>query len=674
MRLRLLRHGAMVSLVFLTASASAQDTLGAGLVKSAVDSVDSGSDDMREFGLMLLGVLAEVDGEGRDAIEDAFEVYGVLARLEFLAGAGDAKAGLAGHLAERVRKRLGLDAVGDAKEVPLEAEDATPIPFNEEGWAWIRFNAKAGMDYEIAVSSEDTAKATVFDADLAEVLAREPIFEDGPVLVDSADIQEGMLYARFRLLEGDGEGFRVSVKASKAPNPLVAGDSADEAKAVAVGEVFRGELDEAHEALWVKFAAEPGGAYEIRTTRLTSPLDTTLTLYAPGGTEQLDYNDDDDAADEAFSLASGIRWLCTEAGEYPVQIARRDEDPGSFDFSVKKVAGGMAVGAAVRAPADREGARELQPSDGFCRVILDEGEDEGWLTVAAAPGTRCRIQCSAEVEATAAGAPVIGVERPEPRARDAFGPWCMTDLTWVAHTAGPHTLHVCGASGRSPLIRLTQLGSGPVPAELILAAIPGQARPITVEKSGTGTGFIAAVSGRGTRYASFVAQKSKSYRLTTATLTPDDLEVCPAIGEVSDKLSFRVLEEDEMTDAGALVWDCSETGEYFVRIEVSPGSASPGEVFIRLEEVERHDGFREGDEVILGHHDCLLPGGNNWVPDMNQYVGKQGTIASLRNIDHSGSFVVRVDVDDEEWVWRTRNLGRPRPLPPAPGPAAEATP
>ena len=77
-----------------------------------------------------------------------------------------------------------------------------------------------------------------------------------------------------------------------------------------------------------------------------------------------------------------------------------------------------------------------------------------------------------------------------------------------------------------------------------------------------------------------------------------------------------------------------------------------------IETTNQGEQFKVGDRVILGKHD-LIPNhedwGLNWNGDMNQYVGKTGTIV-LFNAPYSPAVTVRV----KEWPfwWRVRNLKR----------------
>ena len=80
---------------------------------------------------------------------------------------------------------------------------------------------------------------------------------------------------------------------------------------------------------YVKFGAEPGNVYTIKTLNLSDDNDTTLTLYDPNCTNKLDYNDED----PGVPRASKIVWECPEQGTYFVKIAPPDQDIWGCDMT-----------------------------------------------------------------------------------------------------------------------------------------------------------------------------------------------------------------------------------------------------------------------------------------------------------------------------------------------------
>jgi hypothetical protein len=68
--------------------------------------------------------------------------------------------------------------------------------------------------------------------------------------------------------------------------------------------------------------------------------------------------------------------------------------------------------------------------------------------------------------------------------------------------------------------------------------------------------------------------------------------------------------------------------------------------------------LEEGSTVILGRH-REVDGEDNWLDDMEQYVGREATVTRLSGVDGQGCPGVRVDIDDERWFWRVRDLRLP---------------
>jgi len=70
----------------------------------------------------------------------------------------------------------------------------------------------------------------------------------------------------------------------------------------------------------VKFVAEQSYTYTIKTLKISTDNDTTLTLYDTDGTSQLVYNDDD-LVELGNAPFSRIDWLCSTTGTYFIKVA-----------------------------------------------------------------------------------------------------------------------------------------------------------------------------------------------------------------------------------------------------------------------------------------------------------------------------------------------------------------
>lgn len=64
------------------------------------------------------------------------------------------------------------------------------------------------------------------------------------------------------------------------------------------------------------------------------------------------------------------------------------------------------------------------------------------------------------------------------------------------------------------------------------------------------------------------------------------------------------------------------------------------------------DLLKPGTRVILGAHD----GGQNWSPDMQQFVGKETVIINYATIDEYGYHTYYVEIDKPHYHWRQANM------------------
>jgi hypothetical protein len=76
------------------------------------------------------------------------------------------------------------------------------------------------------------------------------------------------------------------------------------------------------------------------------------------------------------------------------------------------------------------------------------------------------------------------------------------------------------------------------------------------------------------------------------------------------------------------------------------------------DESAQYGPVRIGTEVVLGRHREVL-GDDNWVVEMEPYVGQRARITQLVGVDDQGCPLVAVDVDGGNWFWRARDLRLP---------------
>lgn len=110
-------------------------------------------------------------------------------------------------------------------------------------------------------------------------------------------------------------------------------DSPSGAKSIAIGAVQTHNISGPGDQDWVKFAAQAGSAYVIRTANLGPDADTYLYLYDTDGATLLASNDDYNG-----TLASQIEWTAPATGTYYVLVRHWNPNAGgcgtSYDLSL----------------------------------------------------------------------------------------------------------------------------------------------------------------------------------------------------------------------------------------------------------------------------------------------------------------------------------------------------
>ena len=65
-----------------------------------------------------------------------------------------------------------------------------------------------------------------------------------------------------------------------------------------------------------------------------------------------------------------------------------------------------------------------------------------------------------------------------------------------------------------------------------------------------------------------------------------------------------------------------------------------------------------GTEVVIGRH-RPVDGQDNWVEQMDPYVGRRARVMELVGVDDQGCPLLRVDLDQGDWYWRLRDVRLP---------------
>ena len=114
-------------------------------------------------------------------------------------------------------------------------------------------------------------------------------------------------------------------------------DSVQEAKTINVGQTQTHNMDSPGDQDWMKFVAQAGETYTIRTANLGTSADTYLYLYDTDRTTLLASNDD-----YGGSLASQIEWAAPATGTYYVAVQHWNPNAGgcgtTYDLMVSPAA------------------------------------------------------------------------------------------------------------------------------------------------------------------------------------------------------------------------------------------------------------------------------------------------------------------------------------------------
>mgnify|MGYP006288671385 FL=1 len=124
-------------------------------------------------------------------------------------------------------------------------------------------------------------------------------------------------------------------------------------------------------------------------------------------------------------------------------------------------------------------------------------------------------------------------------------------------------------------------------------------------------------------------------------------------GALGATLRDVVADEFGVEPASVLVYDDADVPprEAFVNLPADrvppPCGQTEGQADYR--------GLEVGATVRLRRHRSIL-GSDNWVADMNAYVGRTAEVRSLEGVDGAGCPIVKVDADGGAYYWRVRDL------------------
>ncbi len=202
---------------------------------------------------------------------------------------------------------------------------------------WFRFAATTGNSYNVSafLGTLSYAQIRVIGSDGVTALQSAAGFSPSLIWTPSAS---GTYY-----IEVDGFSTTGDYSLSVAIDDH--GNNAATATPYIVTNTVTGDIEGPYDVDWVSFSANSGVQYTFQTT-LGTLSDSTLTLFAPNGTSQLAFDDDDGGG-----LASLISWTAPASGIYFIQVAGFGSAYGTYGLSSAVVPGAGSGSSTLLSPA-----------------------------------------------------------------------------------------------------------------------------------------------------------------------------------------------------------------------------------------------------------------------------------------------------------------------------------
>ena len=624
--------------------------LAASLVRSATSSLGSSISDIRRAGLSLLAILVDTRGQDAAQIDAAFEDSSVRPALARLVGATTPDQPFAAEIMRKVDVRLGYDAAESAQLLNASApneEDyrlTSKAGVNQE-YRLVRLSPVSTREYQMQTSCASTSSVTFFGLPDFSVIQRTNLRRTpSPVL---PEMPPAAILGRIQVPSTCSSDFQITLASRPYPEALQLATSGGEAKLVAADREYRGTAGQ--DRNWVRFDAEARGFYRIETLRLRNS-DTEIFLYADGGRDILD-SDDDSGAE---SNASRIDWLCPQGGRYWIKIRDLDGGKGSFDFVIRTT-GHYKVTALQTVGSDRSKAVAISPSEEVLRIIApervqSERVQSTWLRLDGEAGNVYQVRASAEITITSpqGGPPVTPSSRND---NTEIGPFSRSALLFAAGS-GSYFIRLSRESNRPLFAQVRVAGRKRAPTKAIWKSSRSGAPELSLPDKPL---VLVELPRKSVRYASFQVTPGNQVSLGLQSLT-NDVGLVAEIVRGDDGLR-KVVASDTMS---LMTWDPQSPGPYLVRVTNDSSEAAVG--FLEIQQSNAYDGLKKGDRVVLGRH-LAVDGSENWSDDMMPFLGRETVIQDLRGVDSSGSYVVRVEADGQKHFWRTRDMKRPSPKP-----------
>ncbi|MCB0080765.1 MAG: hypothetical protein KDE47_07550, partial [Caldilineaceae bacterium] len=214
------------------------------------------------------------------------------------------------------------DRCTNARDISTDETRQTHLFQSPNDQDWIKFAIAAGESFIVIADNTGPGVnpvVTLFDS-CSQVAANDSLAFGVQQVATSATTNR-TYYARITNQNGANFGpnakYDIRVAASAClPDSAEEDDSAQQAKVLAVGQTTAGHnFCPASDEDWVKFSAQAGKVYVLRTANLAFAADTLLQLYGTDGTTVISENDD-----YGYISASRIVWSPTTSGEYYARI------------------------------------------------------------------------------------------------------------------------------------------------------------------------------------------------------------------------------------------------------------------------------------------------------------------------------------------------------------------
>ncbi len=625
-------------------AATAEQPMEVMMAATAVEHLSSGDKDRVGHGLQLLDDLLGLEGFRRDTVDQALRAVHALDALQKAQIRGKGQARLKETLEASLAQRLDID--GMSKAAPLrkqEGGDAGRLPKGRRAGFFLLGPADGGEELHVRVAGCADVRAQVVDG-LGGALTP-------PGLVDpfsGIHLRVPAAEARFlyvRSGEGCDDPLSATVRASHGARVVDAGAQKAPLHLDAGQDVH--VLAAAGTDLAISVPVQPGGIYRVRTHDLIGPTDTVLDLALEG-----DRHVSDDA-DGGWGSQVDVEVL--EGSKLEGHVRLKSSGPASsYVLSVEEV-----FRYTMGEELDLSEPSARLPVAGWSGRVMPVSfpGHEGRLQLRVVAGVLYRFQGDFDMALLDEDGQAIAVRL----LREEHQPsWASRPVSaFVALRDGPASLVLRPRSGsavtdKAFLQVMSHEQSVHTPQQMDLPRSAGGALALpNVRSENSSTGYVDVLAPGEEAWLRFEAQSAHGYLVDVDGARPTaNLSATLHAGGPGGEPAHRVTTSKGL---GTLYWASERQEELFLRVR-NEGEAAET-VRVGLSGEPHYNGFEAGDTVTLRKH-LTWRGTTNWSEDMERFVGRPARITQLAGRDNSGSWLVRVDLDEGVNLWRTRDLRR----------------